>query len=634
VRIVSSTPVITSVNNNGADISIGNAGVWLGTTTDWNTPSNWCGGIPTSATNVYVKQTIVNQPIMSADAVCNNINLDANATLSLNGNTLTINGNILGQGNMIGSATSSIVVNGTGSAGNLSLSQNASSSKSLLNLTVNRTSSGKLFLGRNIDLIGTLTMIAGTLFAGNKLTLKSTTAATASIAPVIAGALIKGNVVAERFIPGNKTGWAMLGTPVEGTKIADWQDDFATSGFTGSTGFAGGFVSIQNYNETTNGTSGLGYVPATNVTNSVAVGGGHWAYVATGYTTTADINMEVSGPIKVGAFNLPVSYTASTPTALPNEDGWNLVANPYCSAIDWNDASWTKTNIANAIYIYNTDNAQYATYVTGVGVNGGTQFIAQHQAFWVKASAANPALTAQENVKSANNTTLLRQATNALPQQTIKLILNNSADECLVRFLNEATNSFDDEFDAQKLINSQLNVPNIYTLNEDKKMAINTLNSTIENVMVPIAINNLSVNKNTLQATISSGFEGEAYLYDNKENTFINLREQPNNIVYAANNTEEKTRYFLSINSIEKVETIAHDKSIFVFPNPATTNIHFYNLPKQANINIYKAFGEICYTENSSLQTTINTHNYSNGIFYYKITNQNGEVISGKFMKE
>ncbi len=53
--------------------------------------------------------------------------------------------------------------------------------------------------------------------------------------------------------------------------------------------------------------------------------------------------------------------------------GWNLVGNPYPSPIDWDAASgWTKTNVDNATYRH-VNNATWASYVGGVGTNGGSQ---------------------------------------------------------------------------------------------------------------------------------------------------------------------------------------------------------------------------------------------------------------------
>ena len=89
-----------------------NSGQWLGTTsTAWNTPANWCGGVPTSVTDVVISSGpgITYQPVISADAVCNTLTLNFAATLNVTAGALTV--------------TNAVV---TVSSGSLFISNNAS----------------------------------------------------------------------------------------------------------------------------------------------------------------------------------------------------------------------------------------------------------------------------------------------------------------------------------------------------------------------------------------------------------------------------------------------------------------------------------------------------------------------------
>ena len=80
------------------------AGTWLGgTSSDWNTASNWVGGVPTSTTNVIIPPGPMYQPVVSNAPVaeCNNLTIESGATLTINplGNatvtgTLTNNGTL------------------------------------------------------------------------------------------------------------------------------------------------------------------------------------------------------------------------------------------------------------------------------------------------------------------------------------------------------------------------------------------------------------------------------------------------------------------------------------------------------------------------------------------------------------
>jgi hypothetical protein len=141
----------------------------------------------------------------------------------------------------------------------------------------------------------------------------STATNNARIAPVSNGASITGKIFAERFIPLGLTGWVTLSNTIQNDSIKDWMDDFATSGFTGSTGPAGNFISVYSYDETTNGTYDHGYNPATNSSNVIQLGKGYYVFVGTALVNSADITMDVCGEPYIGNFSFPVSYTASTP---------------------------------------------------------------------------------------------------------------------------------------------------------------------------------------------------------------------------------------------------------------------------------------------------------------------------------
>jgi hypothetical protein len=71
----------------------GGNNTWTGAvSTDWNIAGNWCGGIPTSATNVIIPSG-GNQPTISSAATCAGVIINSGATLTISGsNTLSVKG--------------------------------------------------------------------------------------------------------------------------------------------------------------------------------------------------------------------------------------------------------------------------------------------------------------------------------------------------------------------------------------------------------------------------------------------------------------------------------------------------------------------------------------------------------------
>lgn len=86
---------------------------WIGTTnTDWNTGTNWCTGIvPIASSNVTIIPG-ANQPAISSAAVCNDLTINAGATVTISGsNSLTVSGALTNNGSLV-TNSGTITVNG------------------------------------------------------------------------------------------------------------------------------------------------------------------------------------------------------------------------------------------------------------------------------------------------------------------------------------------------------------------------------------------------------------------------------------------------------------------------------------------------------------------------------------------
>jgi hypothetical protein len=81
-------------------VTVTPAGTWLGVTdSDWNTASNWCGGVPIATTDVNIPSGVTNMPhvtsALASPAVCNNLTIENGDSLTIDaGKALTVNGNL------------------------------------------------------------------------------------------------------------------------------------------------------------------------------------------------------------------------------------------------------------------------------------------------------------------------------------------------------------------------------------------------------------------------------------------------------------------------------------------------------------------------------------------------------------
>lgn len=412
-------------------------------------------------------------------------------------------------------------------------------------------------LNTSANLSGTLTIPSGNFeTTGQTLTLTSDATNTGNIASITAPRFT-GNITMQRHIPGTITGWGLLGSCIT-TTLASWTDDFPTSGFTGSTGYAGGFISIYSYNETAPGVfdNPAAYVAATNATNAVAIGSGRWVYLGTGAVTTSDITVDVTGAPKIGNHNFGVTFTSSGGAS---EDGWNLVANPYPSNIDWNSASgWTKSNISGTIYIWNADFNQFATWNGTTGTNGGSRFIASSQGFYVQATGAAPVLSCTENVKTATSATMLRESQNNGNGDMIRFIVKgqNQYDETLFGYKQDATAGFDVEFDAVKMRSPIPTSPSLTQVVNNKDMAMNFVSNNNRNAKIELRY--LTATNGDYTLTVEGLNLFPAYecviLRDLKTGKSVDLRAVDSYNFYAFNNDNE-VRFVIEVSSPLTVNT-------------------------------------------------------------------------------
>lgn len=431
-------------------------------------------------------------------AVTTNGNLTINSTLDVSASNyaIDVNGNWANNGTFT-QRTGSVMFTG-------SVAQTIGGTSVTNFYDITQSNAAGVSLAQDQNLIGALTISQGTFAAaGYDFTLRSDASGTARIATIPSGANYSGNIIMERYAGTGPTDWRFLSSAVSGATIADWADDFPTSGFIGSTDPSNPYVSIYSYDETQLGNlDTFGFVPVGNVTDPIVSGRGYWVYLG-----PTPLTFEVTGPPNTFGQSPSVTYTNSGSIA---NDGWNLIVNPYPSAIDWDHASWTKTNVDNAIYIYNSSTGSYASYVAGLGVNGGSRYIASQQAFWVKTNASGPAISMVENVKASPDPSFLRSAyspnTSSYPMafkdfpipqnenllsNSIKLTANGNGfdDETLIYFTEGASADFDGSYDAWKMQNLNPVSPNLSSvINDTMDMSINSYPGLNTDFVIPIRL--------------------------------------------------------------------------------------------------------------------------------------------------
>ncbi|KAF0194400.1 MAG: hypothetical protein FD166_3525 [Bacteroidetes bacterium] len=337
-----------------------------------------------------------------------------------------------------------------------------------------------------------------------------------------------------------------------------------------------------------------------------------------------NIQMLSFNSTNVDPFN-PNATVAPTVTRT-GTNGWNLVGNPFPSAINWLGTGWTKTNLDNGIYFYN--GTGYSSYVNGVGANGGTQFIPSGQGFFVHANAANPRLTIPKASAVHNNQTYYKgdeQIDNIL-----RLTLNGAGynDETIIRFDTDATSSFDTDFDAYKLMSLNTEVGQIYSKG-DVEYSINAQTALTSGLEIPVSVMIGVDGEYTINASELNSFSGNVavFLEDSELNTVVNLRETP---VYTFNAVAGASdRFKVLFNTSAGIE----DPSARGFVYASGKNIFIQNMNGVAEV--YNLNGQLVASARISEGNlnTISLPAVAEGIFVVKVVNGSNSIASKVLVK-
>ena len=286
--------------------------------------------------------------------------------------------------------------------------------------------------------------------------------------------------------------------------------------------------------------------------------------------------------------------------------GFNLIPNPYPSAIDWlASGGWNKVNVDNAVYVWNsgTSTSNYASFINGAGTLGGSQYISPGQSFFVHANGNSPSVDMANGVRVHNPVSFLKN-NEAIPDLLkIHADAGTASDEIVVRFADGATSGFDGEWDAFKMTGGE-NAPQLSSVTtDDINLAINSLPLSAEPVTVPL---DFTFNASSDVTFTASGIESfnpasGIYLEDKTLNKMVNLRQEP---VYTFSypSGSATDRFILHFNGVTGVQENNASASGRAFISNGRIYLELPSMQGQlANITLYNAIGQVIRSQNQMI---------------------------------
>ncbi|PTX60925.1 putative secreted protein (Por secretion system target) [Kordia periserrulae] len=382
--------------------------------------------------------------------------------------------------------------------------------------------------------------------------------------------------------------------------------------------------------------------------------------VGRGYAFRANhFNVETAifdGTVNNGDITEPVFYTND-----PNsgESGYNIIGNPYPSAIDWQQFHADNADeIEGTVYYWRQTDApvgdnlasDYIEYNnTGsnpLGAANGNIGVAQGFAVQAKSTGSGSVTFKNAHRLVANNTQFFRANSSDVAFTTESTATSNSATDGrlslrlagnglyvtqLLGFIPQGTTNFDDLYDGT-FINEGAGIE-FYSFLATNKLSIQALpelNNT--DVEVPLGYQVLSSGTYTLSIDVeylSQDFD--IILEDRYQGTFTDLRQTA--YTFTTSPTEENDRFFLNIQyrntlSIDDVQIAEDEVQVLISGNTLQT---ITKRTDMETIVLYDISGkQLLQREYAS---NIILPQLAKGVYIVQYTTENGAVLTRKILK-
>jgi hypothetical protein len=504
----------------------------------------------------------------------------------------------------------------------------------------------------------TMTTGSGNLACGGHLTLLSTAGGTAMVVNQAGGGECTGEATMERFITGvSSPGYRHYASPMKlsaagiSTTVQEFADDLPVFNLNPAYNTQGNtvtpFPTVFKYAESRVSSSfnnfDRGWMVPTATEDLQPLRG----YTAqTDATTVVDIR----GVLQNG----PVTYT--TTRGGVSESGWELIGNPYPAPIDWDVVRATPgmlSGVADAIYVHKPTGrytGTYASYINGVGQNGGSKDLASMQGFFVRATAATGSVSFSNAVRHTSYVSPVfnRQAPATTARPVVRLEARTAtglADETVLYFEAGAGLGVSPRHDAYKV---QLNAdgrPSLWSVSGSESLSINGLPDLATAPSIPLGVRVSTTGQHTLVLT---GLEGvptgtQVWLEDKVLNRRQNLATN-GSYVFMMDARYTGQRFYLNFVAAASplATTTKLDARTALYPNPTTgkATLELSGLREQGavKVDVVNALGQVVLNVSAKAQQgvitqTLDLSSLPTGIYSVRVHAQEGTVVK-RLVKE
>lgn len=365
------------------------------------------------------------------------------------------------------------------------------------------------------------------------------------------------------------------------------------------------------------------------------------------YTTEGTITAE--GKTTVSPVTATLSMNAGGDA---DNQGWNLISNPYTAAINWDLAyagGAVPSGAESAVYFFDDDDqsgnqSNYKYYVPsggsggdyGIGTAGSSGIIPVGQAFFIKTNTDNVDLVLQPDYRQhASAEFYKRQTKNVL---RLELSNNEYSDEAIFRMTPYASSAFDPDADARKRFATDEQMPRLYfvvypnshNISADQEPMYVAINSIDEKCTEPVAVLGIKGPEGIYNLTVKEAdfAIGTAWLYDNYTKKAIEMRfGEIIALKHSGGQTEDRyeIRFKAPKTAVSDIVT-----SIRLFPNPCSDYLNVHT-EGTFELFLFDMTGRLILQTEGNNSKKINLQAIPAGMYQAEIQNQDA-VLSEKIV--
>jgi len=351
------------------------------------------------------------------------------------------------------------------------------------------------------------------------------------------------------------------------------------------------------------------------------------------------VTLTMTGTLESGNIQIPLTRRGAEKT------GFNLVANPYLSYLDWSMVDTTAAKIMTTVwyrtktlindYTFDTYNGKLDVATTN-GAVAVTKLIPPKQAFWVrvKPGETNGTLVftnaMRKHADNAGNLLKAPASKNEI-KHLLRLKLNDGthSDETVICFHPAASDNFD-AYDSQKMSNGGTVISEVYSLAGSEQLVINGSSAITSGKEIRLGITIAKAGNYNLKVSEMADFTTDTHIFliDKELNTQVELTANDEYSFYSNPVSNNESRF----NLLFKSPSVSTD-----FKNTNSGSYVYLNAnhqivilaPEYTGYEIFNSVGQQMVGAKVNSSNAIVSPAFSEGMYIVRI-NENGQQYSHK----